>query len=104
MTIRTMKLASIALLVMTGSADWAAAEVAISADAAKDSALRAADDIIVTGTVTQQVAGTKTATPLIQTPQPITIVSENMFRSQGAINLSDTLNYVAGVTANAYGR
>jgi iron complex outermembrane receptor protein len=104
MIIHTIKLASVAMMVMAGSANRVSAEVAIGADAVKDSAPRPADDIIVTGTVTQQVAGTKTATPLIETPQPITIVSENMFRSQGAINLSDTLNYVAGVTANAYGR
>jgi iron complex outermembrane receptor protein len=96
MTIRKSRLAGVALLAMTASNAWAAADVAATTGGV--------DDIIVTGTVTQQVAGTKTATPLIETPQPITIVTEDMFRAQGAINLSDTLNYVAGVTANAYGR
>lgn len=61
------------------------------------------DRIIVTGLVTQSFAGTKTDTPLIETPQPITIVTEDMFTAQGAISVSDTLNYVAGVTANTYG-
>jgi iron complex outermembrane receptor protein len=63
-----------------------------------------ADEIVVTGTTAQQIAGTKTATPLIETPQPITIVPEETFRAQGAINISDTVRYAAGVTANSYGR
>ncbi|UVO51073.1 TonB-dependent siderophore receptor [Sphingomonas sp. SUN019] len=62
------------------------------------------DDVIVTGTLTEQVAGTKTATPLIETPQPITIVDEATYRAQGAINISDTVRYTAGITASAYGR
>ncbi|MGF7146745.1 iron complex outermembrane receptor protein [Sphingomonas zeicaulis] len=61
------------------------------------------DRIIVTGLVTQSYAGTKTDTPLIETPQPITVVTEEMFTAQGAVSVSDTLNYVAGVTANTYG-
>jgi iron complex outermembrane receptor protein len=104
MSIRNFTLAGVALLAITSGAACAAVETAAEAGAVDHTLAGAVDDIIVTGTVTQQVAGTKTATPLIETPQPITIVSEDMFRAQGAINLSDTLNYVAGVTANAYGR
>ncbi|QNA82795.1 TonB-dependent siderophore receptor [Sphingomonas sp. So64.6b] len=64
------------------------------------------DDIIVTGERAKQDAGagTKTATPLIETPQPITILTEDMFRAQGAISISDTVRYAAGITANPYGR
>lgn len=94
---RGLKLAGVAWLALGASAAWAAEDPAPEKTGAPD-------DIIVTGSVTEQVAGTKTATPLIETPQPITIVSEETFRSQGAINISDTLNYVAGVTTNAYGR
>jgi len=65
---------------------------------------RSADEIVVTGLHADQVASGKTDVPLIETPQPITIVTEETFRAQGAISISDTLRYVAGVTANAYGR
>lgn len=61
------------------------------------------EEIVVTGALETPVAGTKTATPLIETPQPIAIVTEDQFRAQGAVSISDTLNYVAGVTANTYG-
>lgn len=58
-------------------------------------------DIIVTG---NQYAGTKTETPLIETPQPITVVTSEEYLAQGAINISDTVKYTAGVMANGYGR
>lgn len=56
-------------------------------------------DIIVTG-----FAGTKTETPLIELPQPIKIVSAEQYQAQGAISISDTVKYAAGVLANPYGR
>ena len=58
------------------------------------------DEIIVTGAI----SGTKTETPLIQVPQPITVITSEQYLSQGAINISDTVKYAAGVLANAYGR
>ena len=58
------------------------------------------DDIIVTAAI----AGTKTETPLVELPQPITIISEDRYLSQGAISISDTVKYAAGVLANPYGR
>lgn len=58
------------------------------------------DEIVVTGAY----AGTKTETPLIELPQPLTIVPAERYRSQGAINISDTVKYAAGVLANPYGR
>lgn len=61
-------------------------------------------DIIVTGTRDASTAATKTDTPVIETPQPVTIVTADQFMSQGAINISDTVKYAAGVTANPYGR
>lgn len=62
------------------------------------------DSIIVTAARDEKFAGTKTETPLIETPQPITIVTSDQFISQGAINISDTVRYTAGITANPYGR
>lgn len=62
-----------------------------------------ADAITVTGAREVSMAGTKTDTPLIQTPQPITIVTDDLYLAQGAVSISDTLRYVAGVQANPYG-
>jgi iron complex outermembrane receptor protein len=78
-----------------------AAEAGAEADAGV-----AADDreaIIVTGARELASAGTKTDTPLIQTPQPITVVQSETYLAQGAISIGDTLRYVAGVQANPYG-
>ena len=59
------------------------------------------DTIMVTAT---QYAGTKTDTPIIETPQPITVIDADRYLSQGAISISDTVKYAAGVLANPYGR
>jgi len=58
------------------------------------------DDIVVTAAS----AGTKTDTPLVELPQPVTIITSDRYRSQGAISISDTVKYAAGVLANPYGR
>jgi iron complex outermembrane recepter protein len=58
------------------------------------------DEIIVTGAN----AGTKTETPLIELPQPVTIITADQYLAQGAISISDTVKYAAGVLANPYGR
>lgn len=88
-----------------------AAPVPSAAEAAATPAERAAatdrgnatspDDeiVIVAGTT-----GTKTETPLIEVPQPLTIIESDTYLSQGAINISDTVKYAAGVLANPYGR
>lgn len=58
------------------------------------------DEIVVTGAN----ASTKTETPLIELPQPVTVITSERYLSQGAINISDTVKYAAGVLANPYGR
>lgn len=74
-------------------------------DAAKDTAAEQDPDrIVVTGTREERFAGLKTETPLIETPQPLTVITSEQYLSQGAISISDTVKYAAGVTANAYGR
>lgn len=70
---------------------------------AEDEADAASEEIVVTGALDTPVAGTKSATPPLETPQPISVVTEDQFRAQGAISISDTLRYVAGVTSNTYG-
>ncbi|MFK4772324.1 TonB-dependent siderophore receptor [Rhizobium sp. ZW T2_16] len=42
-------------------------------------------------------AGTKTDTPLIETPQSVTVVTSDQIRSQGATSLSESLAYTPGV-------
>lgn len=58
------------------------------------------DEIVVTAVN----AGTKTETPLVELPQPVTIITSDRFLSQGAISISDTVKYAGGVLANPYGR
>ena len=60
-------------------------------------------DIVVSGELEDSSSATKTDTPAIEVPQPVTIVRDEVFEAQGAVSISDTLNYVAGVTANPYG-
>ncbi|CAD7339866.1 Ferrichrome outer membrane transporter/phage receptor [Sphingobium sp. S8] len=56
------------------------------------------------GIIVTARAGTKTETPPLEVPQPVTVISERTYLSQGAISISDTVKYAAGVTANPYGR
>ena len=56
------------------------------------------------GIIVTARAGTKTETPPLEVPQPVTVISERTYLSQGAVSISDTVKYAAGVTANAYGR
>lgn len=46
---------------------------------------------------------TKTDTPLIETPQAVTVITRDQMVDQGATGLQDALNYAAGVRSNAYG-
>lgn len=68
-----------------------------------EQARRDAPTIVVTGARQQNAAGTKTDTPSIETPQPVTVITAEQFEAQGALSIADTLNYVAGVQPNAYG-
>lgn len=61
------------------------------------------DSIVVMGQVRDSGAATKTDTPPAEVPQPVTVIPAELFEAQGAISISDTLNYVAGVQANPYG-
>ncbi len=61
------------------------------------------DEIVVTGYFETVTAGTKTDTPLIDVPQPISVVTADTFNDQGALNVAETLRYVSGVQASAYG-
>ncbi|KTT73473.1 TonB-dependent siderophore receptor [Sphingomonas endophytica] len=92
---------ALAGLLLAGAA---AAPAAAPADADTADANGPADDILVQGRRDEAVAATKTATPLIEVPQPITVVTDDVFLAQGAINISDTVRYTAGVNSDSFGR
>ncbi|KJV35753.1 TonB-dependent siderophore receptor [Luteibacter yeojuensis] len=48
-------------------------------------------------------AATKTDTPLIETPQAISVISNTQMADQGVLTVQDALRYSAGVRADAYG-
>lgn len=56
-------------------------------------------EIVVSG-----YAGTKTDTALVELPQPVKVITAEQYEAQGAISISDTVKYAAGVLANPYGR
>ena len=89
-----MKTARIALLVGTMLASSAAFAAEAASAETEDQ-----DQIVVTG-----YAGTKTETALVELPQPVMIITADQYEAQGAINISDTVKYAAGVLANPYGR
>lgn len=74
-----------------------------SAAAGEHVAEYASADIIVTGHARVSGAATKTDTPPLEVPQPVTIIPDDLYEAQGAISIGDTLNYVSGVQSNPYG-
>jgi iron complex outermembrane recepter protein len=60
-------------------------------------------DDTITVTAERAVTATKTDTPIVETPQAISVVEDSLFRERGALNVQETLRYSAGVTAEAYG-
>lgn len=60
------------------------------------------ETVVVTGT-TGSFGATKTETPIVETARSLSVETSDMFIDKGALNLADTLTYVAGVTAEPYG-
>ncbi|BET95565.1 ferrichrome porin FhuA [Xenorhabdus sp. TCT-1] len=48
-------------------------------------------------------AGTKSLTPLIKTPQSISVINRTQMEAQGAMSVADALNYSSGVVTNYRG-
>nr|MBA4769296.1 TonB-dependent siderophore receptor [Sphingobium sp.] len=96
MTVKSVTLCGAALFALCGPVAQAQDYAPGAADVPGD----AEGTIIVTAAST----GTKTDTPLIQLPQPIKVITADQYLSQGAISISDTVKYAAGVLANPYGR
>lgn len=52
---------------------------------------------------TRSATATKTDTPLIETPQSISVITSDRMESQGVETLADALRYTPGVTAEGFG-
>jgi iron complex outermembrane recepter protein len=61
-------------------------------------AANAPEQIVVTGT--RAVAATKTDTALTETPQGISVITNQEFRDRSAVDMQDIFRYTAGVAAN----
>ncbi len=60
------------------------------------------ETVVVTGTPSI-FGATKSEIPLLETPRSLSIITAEEFLDRGALSLSNTLNYTAGVTGNAFG-
>ncbi|WP_426387749.1 TonB-dependent siderophore receptor [Sphingobium sp. R-21] len=71
---------------------------------AEEAAETSAETIIVTGLNDNKAStGTKTDTPLIATPQSITIIDREELTRRNALSINEALGYVAGVSTNQRG-
>lgn len=52
---------------------------------------------------TRSSSGSKTDTPIIETPQSISVITRQQMQAQGAQTVTDALRYVPGVKVEAYG-
>ncbi|WP_313309563.1 TonB-dependent siderophore receptor [Stutzerimonas nitrititolerans] len=51
----------------------------------------------------RSVSATKTDTPIIETPQSISVITRDRIRDQGSLTIQDALRYVSGMRGEAYG-
>lgn len=51
----------------------------------------------------RSISATKTDTPIIETPQSISVITSDRIRDQGSLTIQDSLRYVAGMRGEAYG-
>lgn len=96
---------SLCYLMLSCAALCPSAALADVVETAADEAASAPsqDEIIVLGERSKREVPSKIDTPALETPQPMTIITDDVFEAQGAVSVSDTLNYVSGVTSNPYG-
>lgn len=82
----------------------AMAQLMVPGLARSEEAEPSAETIIVTGINDNKTStGTKTDTPLIATPQSITIVDREELTRRNALSINEALGYVAGVSTNQRG-
>jgi len=94
-------------LVISVAAHALVPTLARAADAeaeAEESERGSSETIIVTGLRGNETGtGTKTGTPLMETPQTITVIDNEELRRRNALSINQALGYVAGVSPNQRG-
>lgn len=103
---KIMLLSSAAIAAMWSTAPASAAEPKTEPEVASPVQSSVSDDdVVVTGQKPRSEAsgGTKTDTPLIETPQSITVISSQDIAKLGIQNLNQALRFVAGVTPEQRG-
>lgn len=73
---------------------------AAEADAAQD-APGGRSEIIVTGTLATEVESPKSTAPIVDTPQTVTVISQETLRQQNLLTLRDALSTIPGITFGA---
>lgn len=73
---------------------------AFAADIAQD-APGNRSDIVVSGTLATEVESPKATAPIVDTPQTITVVSQEQIRQQNLLTLRDALSTIPGITFGA---
>lgn len=99
---RTGSSASLAFLALGCVGAFAAP--AFAADAADEAAAEAVgrDDIVVNGQhVRPELQSDKVVTPLLDTPQTVTVISDQVLRKQNLLTLRDALQSIPGITFGA---
>ncbi|RJF77004.1 TonB-dependent siderophore receptor [Rhodopseudomonas palustris] len=79
----------------------AAPPVAAAANAGRG--IERANGPVVGYLANQSATGTKTDTPILSTPQSISVVTQAQIQAQGAQNVVEALRYTPGVTLDTYG-
>lgn len=74
-------------------------ETAINATSSYESAWGASSRYVATRTA----AGTKTDTPIVETPRSMTVITRQQLDDRQVLNLNDALRYTAGVQSSGYG-
>lgn len=86
-------------LVATPEGTLALPETAINANSNYESAWGASSGYVATRTA----AGTKTDTPIVETPRSMTVITRQQLDDRQVLNLNDALRYTAGVQSSGYG-
>ncbi|MGC7839347.1 TonB-dependent siderophore receptor [Pseudomonas wayambapalatensis] len=74
-------------------------ETAINANTEYESAWGAVSGYVATRTA----AGTKTDTPVVETPRSLSVITRQQLDDRQVLNLNDALRYTAGVQSSGYG-
>ncbi len=86
-------------LVAAPDGSLALPETSINASSSYESAWGAAAGYVATRTA----GGTKTDTPIVETPRSLSVITREQLDDRQVLNLNDALRYTAGVQSSGYG-